>query len=356
MTAREQRVEVVATHAPSGRRTGALTWMLPPGLSLALHIGALVAAVSVIGVVRTAREEREPVVVSFLDPGPAPAVTIPEQSGGAQKADVSGQSSRGEPQPLVREPAQGGTESSLAALLREPSSRDAGALLRQEIAERDELMKERRFPDVQFAGVGASNARSIVYVVDASGSMVSSLPVVVKELKESIRKLAPTQQFQVVFFRNNRYSAAPHPADRASKLTITRLIRATEENVTSVCEWIDTMTAAGRSNPIPALEVALSLEPDAVFVLSSVITGAGVWEPNRDELLAKLDQLNPRDRRTGRRRVVINTIQFLDEDPSEILRAIADEHGNEGGRGAYRFISRRELGLESGPEAGSGRP
>jgi len=48
------------------------------------------------------------------------------------------------------------------------------------------------------------------------------------------------------------------------------------------------------------------------------------------------------DRLTGERRTQINCIQFLDPDPLDTLRRIAEAHGGPGG---YKFLGRGELGL-----------
>jgi hypothetical protein len=95
----------------------------------------------------------------------------------------------------------------------------------------------------------------------------------------------------------------------------------------------------GRSNPVPALKRALWLSPDAVFLLSNVVTGAGQFEADKGTILRDLEALNPFDPATGRRKTLIKTLQFLDEDPAGILQAIAEVHGGEGG---YRFIPRTE--------------
>ena len=63
-----------------------------------------------------------------------------------------------------------------------------------------------------------------------------------------------------------------------------------------------------------------------------------------DFLLAMLDQLNPLDPATNRRQCVINCIQFLDPDPLDTLKKIADIHGGPKG---YKFLDRSELGLST---------
>jgi hypothetical protein len=41
--------------------------------------------------------------------------------------------------------------------------------------------------------------------------------------------------------------------------------------------------------------------------------------------------------------VVIKTIQFLEEDPTGVMRAIAERHGD--GPGSYRVLTPRDLGI-----------
>lgn len=186
---------------------------------------------------------------------------------------------------------------------------------------------------VVFAGVRASNARRIVYVVDASGSMIGTLPIVLEEVTRSLKALAPDQSFSLLFFQRNESIGAP-PADRlipAAPATIERSLRWASQRI----------IPAGRSNPIKALETALRMRPDVIFLLGTSITGSGEFEIESEELLRRLDTLNPADA-SGRRRAQIQCVQFLDPDPLDVLRRIADDHGGPDG---YRFLSRAELNV-----------
>jgi hypothetical protein len=184
-----------------------------------------------------------------------------------------------------------------------------------------------------FMGVSASNAQRVVYVIDASGSMIAYLQFILHELTKSLDALSEQQSFGIVFFQSNQALAVPpRRLSAVSRDQIRRALDWTESNV----------IPRGRSNPIPAIEAALRMQPDVVFILSVNITGAGHYEVDQRDLLARLEQLNPRDHSTGQRRTQINCIQFLDPDPLDTMRLIADEHG--GPRG-YKFLSRQELGL-----------
>ena len=186
-----------------------------------------------------------------------------------------------------------------------------------------------------FVGLTTTNARRIVYVIDASGSMIRSLQIVIRELARSLATLSPRQSFAIIFFQRNQAVSVP-PANR--------LTPATAQARALALNWIDDrVIPAGRSNPLAALERGLSLRPDVLFLLSENITGSGEFEIDQADLLRLLDELNPIDRKTGRRVTLIKCVQFLDPDPLETLRHIARDHGGPDG---YRFLSRAELGLQ----------
>jgi hypothetical protein len=184
-----------------------------------------------------------------------------------------------------------------------------------------------------FIGLSTSNTRRIVYVIDASGSMIRSFPVVVAELARSLDALTARQSFSVVFFQRNDALVVP-PGDK--------LLDGTQAEKARVLDWIKAnVIPSGRSNPLQALERALKLEPDVIFLLSENITGSGEFEIDQVDLLSMLDELNPRDA-NDRRRTAIHCVQFLDPDPLGTLERIAADHG---GPGAYKFLDRGELGM-----------
>ncbi len=121
-----------------------------------------------------------------------------------------------------------------------------------------------------FVGLTTTNAKHIVYVIDASGSMIPTLPIVIGELSRSLSALSDRQSFAIIFFRRNAALMVP-PAGR--------LPTATPEARRLALAWIDeNVVPAGRSNPLAAIEKALGLEPDVIFLLSENITGSGEFE------------------------------------------------------------------------------
>lgn len=200
---------------------------------------------------------------------------------------------------------------------------------------------------ITFAGVAAERASTIVYVVDASGPMASSLPFVVDELSRSIESLAASQQFQVILFRSAPSSKEPAANDAGYEMFTGAgrgLLSATRDAKDRVRAWLTSVRPVGRSDPLPGLKAALSMKPSLVFLLSRSIRRSGPtkeWGAGAAAILTSLDRLNPVDRVNGQRASVIKTIQFLDDDPSGLLRSIASVHGD--GAGSYRVMELAEL-------------
>lgn len=202
---------------------------------------------------------------------------------------------------------------------------------------------------VTFGGLGAQSVGSVVYVVDCSGPMVTSLPIVMAEVERSIGRLTPAQKFGVILFRR----VGDERAGGESFAPV--LVRATPSVKQLLHDWLVAVEPAGRSSPLAGLEMALAFGPDAIFLLSRSIprSDGNVWEMGLDATMARLEELNPV--RTGlgggKRPVLIQTIQFLDEDTTGIMQSIGQRHG--GGNG-YRVVKRQQ-DLQSPDAARPGR-
>jgi len=317
---------------------------MPWLVSLMLHATLVVSGVFLVwSVSRPAPPEGPPVETSFFNPAMAPVA--PE--GEPQDAPVQRPSPLDLPAPDVqREPREVPRPDLLNPVVPQPTEQAEPTERTPEQLERElDARMQRRYPEVRFAGLGAGNAQDVVYVIDASGSMVSSLPSVKAMLKQSIAQLGATQRFQVILFTDNGFVVAPDPANPGMQRQW-RLIRALRENRESIEDWVDGVQASGRGNPVPALEQAVALlqasETGAIFILSRASAGSGAWEQSREQILETLDRLNPRDQRTGRRRLSIHSIQFIDLDSAGVLEAIAREHGSARGE-SFTVISREEL-------------
>ena len=191
-------------------------------------------------------------------------------------------------------------------------------------------------PGIDFGGVNAPAARRVVFVVDASGSMIGAYPAVIDQVERTLRRLVPRQSFSVVLFRAG--GAAPLPTDG-------RLRAATTPAIDEAADWMRDLRPEGRSDPAAALRKAFSVDPEVVYLVSTDITGAGIYEIDRDALIELLDELNPAGD-DGRRQTVIRCIQLLDEDRLGTLRTIARMHGGTALEPGFAFIGREALGLD----------
>jgi len=192
-----------------------------------------------------------------------------------------------------------------------------------------------------FTSVSGDRARSIVYVIDGSGSMTSCLPFIRQELQRSIMRLDSGQQFQVVVCRDYPsgvtgsepaiFSFSPR-ADQESAL-----VPATDLNKSLIRSWCDRVEPLGRSRVLAGLERAIELKPDLIFLLSRSVKRTGVSTDGvQDAILHRLGEINPADA-NGKRRTVIKALQFIEEDPTGLMQRIGREHGD--GPESYRVIS-----------------
>lgn len=324
---------------------------LPAGASVALHaLLALGAALLVWDIAWRSPRAGPEVYITFDEVrrggsgGPSPPASQP---GTERNAVTPGASERPEPGAapvltgLASIVSDGAEPAPLSPTL--AAARDGGPLVAGPPAG----------VDVKFAGLGASSARSVVYVVDGSGPMVSTLSEVTAEVQRSISRLGPSQRFGVVVFRKRQRVRRPEPGLTAPATVeelapepgaegddgspgfewfTPTLVRATPEAKRRVEQWLSGIKPTGRSTPLDGLRAAMGMRPDAIFLLSRSIerSGGGVWDLGLSRTMDELERLNPKDRASGRRPIIIKTIQFLDEDPTGIMQAIGRDHGGAG--------------------------
>ena len=203
-------------------------------------------------------------------------------------------------------------------------------LERDAVPTRSDFSIVPRQDTVTFFGL-STDAESIVYVIDASGSMIPTFQIIIDKLARSLGELSTEQRYAVVFFQNALALLGP-PG---------RLTDATPEAQRRTLQWIaEKVTPRGSSDPRNAIKKALGFGPKAIFLLSENITGFGEFELDRSDLLAFIDHLNP----VGKpRHTQINCIQFRDTDPIDMLQEIARIHGGPGG---FQILRRTDLGLK----------
>lgn len=307
-------------------------WILPPAASIAVHAGLLIALTAVTIEVTREKEPPRPERVTLAAPSapprtPQPTNQPPSQSPGATTAPGS--------IPAPSEPAA--IARALADAARPGPATTAPPAPPAPAPVTDAILSPANAssPTVRFAEIDAAPARTVVFVVDASGAVASAFTFVREELLRAIDQLSPTQRFQVIVFPGPENSPpVAAPIGRNGSLAL-----ATPAAKREVARWMATFRPRGQSKPLAGLKDALALRPDIVMLITRSIERTGpdaAWGEGLHESLAELDALNPTDR-TGRRRTAIAAVQLLDEDPTGIMPAIAARHGH--GVSDYRVVT-----------------
>ncbi len=162
----------------------------------------------------------------------------------------------------------------------------------------------------EFMGV-KSSARHVVYVIDMSGSMEGMRLAHTKlELVRSIEQLPEDASFSIVFF-DDQFEVMPPQ----------RMVPASKRWKADAIDWLRHQQARGGTDPTAALEFALSLRPQAIFLMTD-----GMFQ-NPSLVNQMIDRMNT-DRRTS-----INTIAFHERGAEQELQKIAAEN-----RGDYRYV------------------
>ena len=169
-------------------------------------------------------------------------------------------------------------------------------------------------------GVGqGQNARSVVYVMDRSGSMTDTFTLLQHELMRAIGSLQREQLFNVLWFNEGK----------AQEL-FPRMKAATMENKRDAFEAIKAVVPSGQTQPLDALKRALAYKPDVMFLLSD-----GDFGDDNKRIIQTLKQLN------ASHKTKINTILFVYDTMGEgerVLQEIAQTH-----RGTYKHVTEEDV-------------
>lgn len=178
---------------------------------------------------------------------------------------------------------------------------------------------------------GAPGGSRIVYLIDASGSQVDTLPFVQQAVQKALRTLRAEQSYKVLFFNGKAITeAAPAGMHRATNAAVAQTDRFIDPQAGRI-------VAAGRPDARAAIRQALAYHPDTVVLLSDGLTGRRDPLGDRAGLLSLIDAANV----SGAR---FHTLQVRQPDPLDTpgrrgtLELIASRTG-----GTYRFVSDAEL-------------
>lgn len=124
-----------------------------------------------------------------------------------------------------------------------------------------------------------------LYVFDRSTSMDGydgrPLAAAKAHLIRSLQDLTERVQFQIVFYNEEPRMFNPSPATPA------HMMFANEETRKHAEQFVRGMRASGNTRHVPALKMALRLDPDVLFFLTDAD-----WPPMTDEDLAQVRRLN----------------------------------------------------------------
>jgi len=155
-------------------------------------------------------------------------------------------------------------------------------------------------PQAKLMGVG-SPARTVVFVCDASGSMMNKMETLRQELDKGVSNLKASQQFNVIFFQDEKFAAA-----------FDGLVPATAANKRKSREFLSDVETKSTSDPIPGLEAAFRSKPQLMFILTD-----GEFQ-NEEEVLQKIKALN------GDGKTTINTIAFVSDADGDTAQSFID--------------------------------
>lgn len=178
-------------------------------------------------------------------------------------------------------------------------------------------------PSVNTAATAGPVGERVVYLVDASGSLLDSLPQVIDWLGESLDGLDRNQQFTVLFFRQGEVVETPPMGLKQASF-------ATKANVFG---WMNpdsgNVLPQGKSDVKGALKAALAYGATDIVILSDDSL-ARRSDASADDAGVLADVARVVDAESG---VRIHTAQFFYRDEAGALEAIADCF-----HGSYEFV------------------
>ena len=156
-----------------------------------------------------------------------------------------------------------------------------------------------------------SHADSVAFVVDCSTSMSGSrFERACQELINAIEQLAPEQMFFVVFFDQGRVPLFPDETPHLAKAEPSEKARFLKQ--------VKSIRIGSGTNPESSLELAISLDPDIVYLLSD-----GEFPTPKAALVERLK----------RQQIKVQTIAFETTSGRQMLLDIAAETG-----GTFCFV------------------
>ncbi|GEM_PF-2745043 len=166
-----------------------------------------------------------------------------------------------------------------------------------------------------------TESRRVVYVIKHSGSMMDNFDFLREEVKWSVRRLSPSQEFNVVMWEET----ADVIFDKD------RLVKATQDNIQTLAKRIAEFVPQGQNDDIydplkQAFDEAFKMKPDTIIFVAD-----GHFDPKLAEFVAQTNK---------KLKISIHTVAFVNKEPSyeERLRDLAKDNG-----GHYTFVSEEDF-------------
>lgn len=362
-------IDDLVPHDPNDDWRAKMRTIMPWIISLGAHVGLLVVASVAVFAVKAVIEKKEVIVpiaeMGDVDiegpldklPGPITGEIGPMSDGAPPPPNDAAPpmpSAPPTPAPSARPVASSAVSSFAAAPVSTGISAGAGAA-----TSGNGIFKGvGGFVGGGGEGGGQRAANRIVFLVDASGSLVDTLPFVLEDLSRMLdTRLEAKKQFNVIFFSGSEVNREIGAVKGLASLFPSQLEPASPANRKKAVEWIQRVEAGGSSDPLSAIKKALDMDPDQIHLLSDNITGSGIWEVHQNKFMEEMLKSYQKavakpSRKTADgkyARIQFKTYQFVYRDPLEkigkeptLLRIVKDTGGK---AEDYTFVTARQLGL-----------
>ena len=161
-----------------------------------------------------------------------------------------------------------------------------------------------------FMGIEGSGSRFLI-IADASDSMAGDkLEYLKAEILKTLGDLRPGSKFYLIFFAT---TAVPMPGNRWVS---------GRSQAVKAASWVRSIRTMGGTEPLSAFELAFRMDPrpDTIFFMTD-----GLFANNVPNAVARLN--------SGRKKVTIHAISFIERGAEPLLRQIAEQSG-----GQYRHV------------------
>jgi hypothetical protein len=165
------------------------------------------------------------------------------------------------------------------------------------------------------------NGQKIVFLVDASGSMLTIFPRVKQELRIAVNHLDPSQAFNIILFHGDVSDLAV--MSKAGPLL------ANADNETTAGKFIDDQRSFGGNDPVPAIKLAFDQKSDLIYIMADELGNADAL-PSIIDLFRNLNpnkatKVNAIMLKTSENTALEHALQAITDDAGGTLKIIAEK-------------------------------